>query len=352
MEENKRYVRLGLFVFLTVLILAAVLFILGGRSLFEPTFTFETYFNESVAGLEIGAPVRYRGVPLGQVTEIVTAAAAYQPDVPLEQRNYPYIVVRAKLSGSRPQVEQWQREVEKLVARGLRAQTQLAGITGQQYLALDLLDPKKYPPLPVGWTPKYSYVPSAPSLTGEIVANAQEFLASLNKAEIQELGQNLNKLIVTLEKKAEDLPVADLSGKAEKALDNANATIEQINRILAEAPIRKTLDSIASASARLDDLLAAPGLKQTVDNAAAFSGRLRKLADEGELDRLVKHFSDTAERLDAMIGDNQYDVRVIVQDLRTTADNLRVLSEHLKRYPAGALIGGPPEKMQVPGKSP
>jgi hypothetical protein len=45
-------------------------------------------------------------------------------------------------------------------------------------------------------------------------------------------------------------------------------------------------------------------------------------------------------------------VRVIVQELRTTADNLRILSEHLKRHPAGALIGGPLEKMQVPGKSP
>ena len=78
---------------------------------------------------------------------------------------------------------------------------------------------------------------------------------------------------------------------------------------------------------------------------------MRKLADNGDLDRMVKRIDDSAERLDALIGDNQYDDRVIVQDLRVTADNLRVLSETVKRYPAGALIGGPPEKVQLPRNS-
>ena len=48
------------------------------------------------------------------------------------------------------------------------------------------------------------------------------------------------------------------------------------------------------------------------------------------------------------MSDNRYDVRVIVQDLRTTADNLRELSSTIKRYPAGALIAGPPEKVRLP----
>src|SRR5262247_2529296 len=105
MEEGKRYVRLGLFVVVCVTILAAVLFLLGGRKLFQPTFTFETYFNESVAGLELGAPVRFRGVPLGQVTEILTSGATYERDVPLEKR-HEYIVVRAKVNLSPAEVEQ------------------------------------------------------------------------------------------------------------------------------------------------------------------------------------------------------------------------------------------------------
>src|SRR5262249_51204167 len=180
MEENKRYVRLGLFVVVSLVVMAAVLFLLGGRKLFQPTFTFETYFNESVAGLELGAPVRFRGVPLGQVTEIVTSSAAYERGVPLDRRK-DYIVVRAKINVTGEQVEQMQEDAVQMVKKGLRAQTQLAGITGQQYLSVDFLDPAKYRPLEFQWTPKYTYVPSAPSLTGEIVANAQAFLAHLNE---------------------------------------------------------------------------------------------------------------------------------------------------------------------------
>src|SRR5215470_9526059 len=104
MEESKRFFRLGLFVFAAVLVLAAILFILGGRSLFQPTLTFETYFSESVSGLSVGAPVEFRGVPLGEVTEIRLSSAEYQAHVPLGQR-LDYVVVRATIKGgSREQV--------------------------------------------------------------------------------------------------------------------------------------------------------------------------------------------------------------------------------------------------------
>jgi ABC-type transporter Mla subunit MlaD len=343
MEEGKRYVRLGLFVIVSLSILVAVLFLLGGRKLFQPTFTFETYFNESVAGLELGAPVRFRGVPLGQVSEIVTSSAAYERNVPLDKRK-DYIVVRAKINISGLEAEQMRQDAVQLVKRGMRAQTQLAGITGQQYLAIDLLDPAKYPPLEFPWTPKYTYVPSAPSLTGEIVANAQAFLAHLNEVDIKRLGENLNALVATLDKKVSDAPVAEL-------VKNANATIQRVDRILAAAPIDHAVQKIDSAATHLDGLLAEPELKGTVDNVAAITGRLRKLADDGDLDRMIKRIDDAAERIDGMIGDNQYDIRVLVQDLRTTAGNLRVLSETIKRYPAGALMAGPPERIQFPGSS-
>jgi ABC-type transporter Mla subunit MlaD len=66
MEEKRRYYRLGLFVIVTVAILFAILFVLGGRSRFEPTLTFETCFNQSVAGLEIGSPVKFSRDSVGQ----------------------------------------------------------------------------------------------------------------------------------------------------------------------------------------------------------------------------------------------------------------------------------------------
>ena len=351
MEEGKRYFRLGLFVFVALLVLAAILFILGGRSLFQPVYTFETYFNQSVAGLSIGAPVQFRGVPLGEVTEIRTSYAEYEAHVPFDQR-LGYIVVRAKVTVSGEDVHQLEANADILIKKGLRAQTQLAGITGQQYLALNFFDPEKNPPLKFDWKPKYKYLPSAPSLTSEIIANAQQFLASLNAANVKDLGQNLNTLVVNLNGKVEQLPVNELSAEAIAALKEARVTIHRLNAILAKPDIDATLHNIDSASGRLDRLLADQGLKQTVDNTAVFTEHLRKLAESGDLDRMVASIDDLAQRIDGLVADNQYDVRVIVQDLRATAGNLRTLSDTLKRYPAGALIGGPPNKLQLPGKSP
>ena len=127
-------------------------------------------------------------------------------------------MVRAEVDFSAEEAEQLKRDAVQMVKRGLRAQTQLKGITGQQYLAIDYIDPAKYPLLEFEWTPKYTYVPSAPSAAGEIIANAQTFMASLNKADIPTLARNLNTLVANLDRKLNDVPVAELSANANHVL--------------------------------------------------------------------------------------------------------------------------------------
>ena len=323
MEDSRRHVRLGLFVVISLSVLVAVLGLLGWRKWFQPTFTIETYFDQSIAGLELGAPANFRGVPLGQVTEILTSVATYERNTPINQRRN-YIVVRVKAAMPPAEATQMKRDFPALIKQGLRAQTRLAGITGQQYLELDFLDPKTHPPLQFTWQPQYTYLPSAPGLAGEIIAKAQSFLASLDEADISLLGRNLNTLVTNLDAKLGELPVAQLSASAEGAL-------------------RK----VDSAAARLDAMLSDASLKGTLDNAAAISARVRKLADDGDFDRVIDGIDASAQRLDALLGDNQYDVRVIVQDLRATADNLRMLSETIERDPAVVLFGRPPGKIQL-----
>jgi hypothetical protein len=64
------YARVGALVLVGIaLAVAFVVFLAGGRGL-QATEVFETYFEESVQGLDVGAPVRYRGVAIGRVTQI------------------------------------------------------------------------------------------------------------------------------------------------------------------------------------------------------------------------------------------------------------------------------------------
>ena len=328
MNDSARYVPLGLFVIVSVGIAVAALGVLGWRTWLSPTLTFETYFDQSVSGLGIGAPVSFRGVPLGQVTEIVTSASLYESGVPIERR-HDYIVVRGKADLSAAAADQLKRDIPALIARGLRAQTQLAGVTGQQYLELDFLDPQKYPPLPFAWKPDDIYLPSAPSVAGDIIQKAQAFLASLDDADVGRLSRNLDALVRDLDRKIDELPVSQLSKRMEEVLGEARTTL-----------------------ARIDALVADPSLRQTLDHAAAITARLQAISNSGELDRLIAHASDATVRLDTLLADNQADVRTIVADLRATSQNLLELSKALDRDPAGTLLGGPPPEVRLPGPTP
>ena len=62
MSAEARYFRVGLFVFVGLAAIAGTALVLGGRSFFAEKVTFETYFEESVQGLEVGSPVKLRGV--------------------------------------------------------------------------------------------------------------------------------------------------------------------------------------------------------------------------------------------------------------------------------------------------
>jgi len=345
MDDKQRYFRLGVFIIASVAILLAGLFILGGKSLFQPTLEVETYFNESVAGLDVGVPVKARGVQVGEVTMVDFSSTLYEQDVPVDKRRN-YIVVRATIVGPRTQV--WRKELDAYVQRGMRIRTQLAGITGQQYLAVDLVDPKAYPPLPYDWKPKYGYVPSAPSFTTEIVASVQKLISNLDRADIEQVGQNLNALLVNVNRKLDELPVAELSADAAGVLRDARAMINHVDRVMAQAPIAETVRNLASVSARADALLGDPALGQTIGNASVITARLRKIAESGEINRIANNLDSTLQRADALLGDNQYDIRGVIQDLRVTAANLRTLSETAKHYPPGLLVGGPPQPVQLP----
>lgn len=350
MAEKKSYFRLGLFVVVGLGTALLVLFILGGRSLFEPTLVFETYFNESVAGLEIGSPVKFRGVPLGEVSEITTAAAAYEGDQPIAKRRG-YIVVRCKVHGTIRQVEQFRKDIGAYVKAGIRAKTELAGITGQQFIMLDIEDPKNFRTLPFDWTPEYPYLPSVQSTTGVLIARIQSFLASLNEADIDKVAKNLNALLVNANKKLDELDVKELSKDAVAALKDARTAIDHLDDVIVKARIDEAVRNFSEASARAGKVLGDPKIGQSVANIEAVTDSLRKLADAGEFHRITKKLDDLVARLDAVVADNQYDVRVIIQDLRVTANNLRAVSESVKRYPAGALIGGPPAKVEIPKES-
>src|SRR5262245_21635890 len=94
------------------------------------------FFDENVNGLSIGAPVAYRGVRLGEVTEIRSLVGTPRIAVSATLERGP-LLTRQNPAGPGP--AQMRHTMEKAIIKGLRAQLALQSLlTGQLYVSLVL----------------------------------------------------------------------------------------------------------------------------------------------------------------------------------------------------------------------
>ena len=84
MMAPANHFKLGLFVLFGIIAVVFAAAALGANALRRDTMVYHTYFNESVQGLEIGSPVKYRGVPIGTISAIDMAPDRRHVGVSLE----------------------------------------------------------------------------------------------------------------------------------------------------------------------------------------------------------------------------------------------------------------------------
>jgi paraquat-inducible protein B len=206
MNQGAKYFRIGLFVISALLILLLGAFALGARSWFEPTLRFETYFDDTIAGINIGSPVKFRGVPMGRVTRIDFTPNVYpQPELAANPSvRYRYILVefeikQALLAGLLQ--DNFQENLNAAISQGLRIRVDMAGIAGGNYLEMDRTDPLlASPPLEKNWTPRYYYIPSTKSQITQIVNSLNQTLQQLGKIDFDEIQKKIIVLLGQFEK--------------------------------------------------------------------------------------------------------------------------------------------------------
>ena len=74
MKRKRHTMYFGLFVLLALVILIMLIMSIGGRSLFTQQAKYTLFFNKSVKGLNVGSPIMFRGVRIGQVTTVQFSA--------------------------------------------------------------------------------------------------------------------------------------------------------------------------------------------------------------------------------------------------------------------------------------
>jgi ABC-type transporter Mla subunit MlaD len=350
MSQKANYFKLGLFVIGAVIAGLAVLIIIGSGRWLKPRTTIETYFNESVQGLDIGSKIKYRGVAIGEVTRISFTYVKYEQDKAMSQRKR-YVLVEAQLEprlvGGRAANDIASPESSAIeVERGLRVHLAPQGITGTNYLELDYVDTLPAPVLPIDWTPENIYIPSTPSTVSTFVSAASEILDRLHRLDIETIVANLNKLLVTANERVAGLDTAGISQRAERTLSKLETTLDSIaSRKLSDEAVG-LLAELRQTNAELKTFLANPALKKLPDDTTAALAGVRQLVTDPKLSQSLAHMERTLARLDRIFGAGEADLGTTFENLRQITDNLRDLTEDAKRYPSNLLFGAPPRPLE------
>ena len=294
-RNNSQYFRLGIFVLLGAASLVALVLIFGARNLFTKTMTIETYIKESVQGLDVGAPVRFRGVRMGQVSYIGLSGGLYESEVPRSERKQ-YVVVRMQITP--PSTTDAEAYLEKMVHDGLRAQIRGQGITGVNYLELDFVkDPSNLRVLPFGWRPDYTVIPSQPSPVNILLDNVEDALTNFNK-----------------------LNLAETQAKVDTLLNN-------LNGMVAGTDGKNT------------------GLNNAVNELSQLLAKVNHATNNQELSMMIEQLTASIIVLRQTLTTMQGDLTISADNVRQITDNVNDLSQKANQYPSWVLFGQPPKKV-------
>lgn len=302
--------KLGLFVLAGIAVLLAGLFIFGASKWLQGKSINETYLEGDVGGLKTGSTVTLRGVPVGQVTRINFTWNVYHRPEPR------YVYIQFEISDAVSLVPPGKGFAEHLaeqIRAGLRARVKSQGLAGATILSLEYVNPEEYPPLPVPWKPRHTYIPSAPSQFTEILSSVDQIAARIKQIDFEKLGQTLQQDLAAGDKFLANLNRTDLSGIS----SNATALLADLRGVSAQL--------------------------------RAFIGPTNELAQANlptlstNADRVLIELQNSIGRLDRILAN------LDAASLNQTLDNLQRASEQLeetihklKRYPSGMLFGEPP----------
>ncbi len=276
MSLKANYFKLGLFVIGAVIAGVLLLVVVGSGRWFQPKLTIETYFNESVQGLDVGSKLKYRGVVIGDVTKIGFTYNKYQQDRPMSQRAR-FILVEAQIeprllggrvaTGDLTDENTARMEVEK----GLRMRLAPQGITGTNFLEIDYVDPPP-PLLEIDWKPDNVYIPSAPSTVPTFVNAASEIIERLHKLDIEGTLANLNRLMVTTNNRIDALDTKALSERSVRVLNKVESTLDSIAAKKLSDESVALLGELRASNAELKKMLTNPALQKLPDDAGGGHG--------------------------------------------------------------------------------
>jgi paraquat-inducible protein B len=212
----------------------------------------------------------------------------------------------------------WHEQLQAAVDRGLRARLKAQGVTGTCIVSLEYLDPAENPVMKFSWTPRRTFIPSAPGLFGELLVSLQRALRRLDHLDVTALNQ---------------MAQTDL-----KSVDRVLRRVERVDFENLSTNVTALLQDIRRSAAKLDNFI-----DDTDDTVKKL--QLEKLSRDA--DALVGQLSDTVNKLQPGLTSVDFDsLNQTLAKARQAIQDMDDVVNELKRYPSGFIFGQPPPRLK------
>jgi ABC-type transporter Mla subunit MlaD len=265
--------RLGLFVLAGTVLFIAGLFVLGLEGLFVKKGHFVTLFPESVQGLTIGSPVKYKGVPIGTVAKISIQVENKMIRVDMDISLSSFSTDRT--INKKDIIPLFYKFIKKECEKGLRCRLEYAGITGLKYIELDYFKvshPEKLIAKPKHMTDAI-YLPSTPSALKDVLKLINTSLEKIAKIDFQGISERLSGVLDG----AQEIVKGPKLLKAIDQMEAMSANLNQSSKVLKDTltpkkvkeiinNVDKILDKLKQISTQLEEQLTKAKIADTTDS--------------------------------------------------------------------------------------
>jgi len=296
--------KLGLFTLAALVALVVTGLALGLSTMQKESAELHVYFDESVDGLEVGAPVKYRGVDVGTVSAIRIA-----PD----QRHVEVVVSIERTRAERLSLAPAKGAGRFAPPEALRAQLASQGITGVKFVNLDFFETAP-PPEALAFETAELTIPAVPSFLKLLEDGALRTLDRLPTV-IEPLGKSLagiDAFVESLRKQALPERVAKVVDDVDHAVAMVKGILRQIDVAHLPAGLAVALDnvnrSLKTLRGLVDSVSGQDGLLDSAKRATDSVGDLgrdtnartveldRTLRDVSEMARAIRDLAEALER--------------------------------------------------------
>ena len=317
---------IGAFVLGAIFLVIAGIVIFGSGRFFTKVNKNVLFFDGSVKGLQVGAPVVFHGAQIGHVTDIVVELNAKDLTafVPVYIETYQKKVIPI---GAYPSYDE--QYLQALIKKGLRAQLQLQSfVTGQLMVNLDF-----YPNTPirlVGLEKRYPEIPTVPS-------GLEKLTKRLEELPLNEIADRLNETLAGINRLVNSRDLQASIGSLNQMLKDSDALVKNLNATVGPlaSDIRGTTDAARAAFAQAEKTLrfdeGSPGqiansIKETLSAAQD----------------TLKKTNTAVENINVIALQNTnlgYEIGRTLEQIAELSRSIRVLADYLERHPEALLRG-------------